>query len=92
MTVGRDPSVETELRLQIMQLRDHAIGAAASVGELRAHLAETQAQLEQKTARLARLRKDFDAHDGRMRATTTWKIGRLFMLPVRIVRRLLRST
>ncbi len=83
MTDGRDPSIEAELRLQIMQLRDYAIGAAASVGELRAQLAETQ-------ARLMRLRKDFEAHDARMRATATWKIGRFVMLPVRILRRLLR--
>ena len=97
MTDGRDPSIEAELRLQIMQLRDHAIGAAASVGELRSQLgelrsqlAETQAQLEHKTARLTRLRKDFEAHDARMRATATWKIGRFVMLPMRILRRLLR--
>lgn len=99
VTDGRDPSIEAELRLQIMQLRDHAIGAAASVGELRAQLAETQAQLgetqaqlEQKSARLTRLRKDFEAHDARMRATATWKIGRFVMLPIRIVRRLLRQS
>jgi len=101
---GRDPSIEAELRLQIMQLRDHAIGSAASVGELRAQLSERQAQLshlhavlaetrgllELKTERLARLRKDLDAHDTLMRATATWKIGRFVMLPMRILRRLLR--
>lgn len=92
VTDGRDPSIEAELRLQIMQLRDHAIGTAASVGELRAQLAETQAQLEQKSARLTRLRKDFEAHDARMRATATWKIGRFVMLPIRVLRRLLRQS
>jgi chromosome segregation ATPase len=90
VTDGRDPSIEAELRLQIMQLRDHAIGAAASIGELRTQLAETQAQLEQKSARLTRLRKDFEAHDARLRATATWKIGRFVMLPVRVLRRLFR--
>ena len=43
-----DPSVEAELRLQLMQLRDHAIGTTAQVGELRARLREKDAELEKK--------------------------------------------
>jgi chromosome segregation ATPase len=87
-----DPSVEAELRLQLMQLRDHAIGTTAQVGELRARLREKDAELEKKNARIARLRKDFEQHETRMRSTMTWRIGNFVMLPIRILRRLLRGS
>jgi capsule polysaccharide export protein KpsE/RkpR len=87
-----DPSVEAELRLQLMQLRDHAIGTTAQVGELRARLREKEAELEKKNARIARLRKDFEQQETRMRATVTWRIGNFVMLPIRILRRLLRGS
>jgi capsule polysaccharide export protein KpsE/RkpR len=87
-----DPSVEAELRLQLMQLRDHAIGTTAQVGELRARLREKDAELEKKNARIARLRKDFEQQETRMRATVTWRIGNFVMLPIRILRRLLRGS
>jgi len=87
-----DPSVEAELRLQLMQLRDHAIGTTAQVGELRARLRERDAELEKKNARIARLRKDFEQQETRMRATMTWRIGNFIMLPIRILRRLLRGS
>lgn len=87
-----DPSVEAELRLQLMQLRDHAIGTTAQVGELRARLREREAELEKKNARIARLRKDFEQQETRMRATMTWRIGNFIMLPIRILRRLLRGS
>jgi chromosome segregation ATPase len=87
-----DPSVEAELRLQLMQLRDHAIGTTAQVGELRARLREKEAELEKKNARIARLRKDFEQQETRMRATMTWRIGNFVMLPIRILRRLLRGS
>ena len=87
-----DPSVEAELRLQLMQLRDHAIGTTAQVGELRARLREKDAELEKKNARIARLRKNFEQQETRMRATMTWRIGNFIMLPIRILRRLLRGS
>ena len=94
-----DPSVEAELRLQLMQLRDHAIGTTAQVGVLRARLQEQQAELQEKQAeierknsRIVRLREDLERQDTKLRATMTWKIGNLVMLPVRILRRLLRGS
>ena len=86
------PSVEAELRLQLMQLRDHAIGTTAQVGELRARLQEKEVELEKKNARISRLRKDLDQQDARLRASLTWRIGNFFMLPIRILRRLLRGS
>jgi len=94
-----DPSVEAELRLQLMQLRDHAIGTTAQVGELRARLQEKQAELQEKQAeierknsRIARLRDDLERQDTKLRATMTWRIGNFVMLPVRILRRFLRGS
>ena len=87
-----NPSVEAELRLQIMQLRDHAIGTTAQVGELRARLQEKEAELEKKNARISHLRKNLDQQEARLRATFTWRVGNFFMLPIRILRRLLRGS
>ena len=87
-----NPSVEAELRLQLMQLRDHAIGTTAQVGELRARLQEKEVELEKKNARISHLRKNLDQQEARLRATFTWRIGNFFMLPIRILRRLLRGS
>ena len=87
-----NPSVEAELRLQIMQLRDHAIGTTAQVGELRARLQEKEVELEKKSARIRHLRKNLDQQEARLRASLTWRIGNFFMLPIRILRRLLRGS
>lgn len=87
-----DPSVEAELRLQLMQLRDHAIGATAQIGELRARLQEKEAELERKSTRITRLRKELEQQDAKFRATVTWRIGNFVMLPIRILRRLLRGS
>ena len=76
-----NPSVEAELRLQLMQLRDHAIGTTAQVGELRARLQEKEVELrererelEKKSVRVSRLRKDLEQQETRLRATFTWRI------------------
>ena len=87
-----NPSVEAELRLQIMQLRDHAIGTTAQVGELRARLQEKEVELEKKNARISHLRKNLDQQEARLRATFTWRVGNFFMLPIRILRRLSRGS
>ena len=86
------PSVEAELRLQLMQLRDHAIGTTAQVGELRARLQEKEVELEKKNARISHLRKNLDQQEARLRATFTWRVGNFFMLPIRILRRLSRGS
>jgi hypothetical protein len=75
-----------------MQLRDHAIGTTAQVGELRARLQEKEVELEKKNARISYLRKNLDQQEARLRASLTWRIGNFFMLPIRILRRLLRGS
>ena len=71
---------DSEMRL--LQARDYAKGCAAELGEAQANFAIHQ-QLADRQVRQAR-KKIKDLY-----ATRTWKMGRLVMLPARILRRLL---
>jgi hypothetical protein len=104
--------------LEVLNSRDHAIGRAAEIGELRYRLVKQAALYEQRQA-LARA--EFAVHDanhrahiarleaavaevGRraaraetlerevatLRSSSTWRLGRMLMSPVRAVKRLLR--
>ena len=68
-----------DLTTQLIHSRDHAMGKAAELGELHIHVAELQQQLKRARNQLKR------AHE-----STTWKLGRLVMTPVRLVKRVLR--
>lgn len=104
--------------LEVLNSRDHAIGRAAEIGELRyrlvkqaavyehrhsvaqadsavhdanhrAHIARLEAALAEVGRRAARaetLERDIAA----LRSSSTWRLGRLLMSPVRAVKRLLR--
>ena len=71
-----------KLEMEILQARDYACGCAAELGEAKANFAIHQ-QLADRQVRQAR-KKIKDLY-----ATRTWKMGRLVMLPARILRRLL---
>jgi chromosome segregation ATPase len=68
-----------DLTTQLIHSRDYAMGKAAELGELHIHVAEIQQQLKRARNQLKR------AHE-----STTWKLGRLVMLPVRLAKRVLR--
>ena len=68
--------------MRLLQARDYAKGCAAELGEAQANFAIHQ-QLADRQVRQAR-KKIRDLY-----ATRTWKMGRLVMLPARILRRLL---
>ena len=68
-----------DLTTQLIHSRDYAMGKAAEHGELHIHVAELQQQLKRARNQLKR------AHE-----STTWKLGRLAMTPVRLVKRVLR--
>jgi DNA repair ATPase RecN len=68
-----------QMEMELLQNRDYVRGLSAEVGELKAQLASTHRQLH-------RSRQEFK----RLQATRTWKIGRAVMLPVRVLRRLLK--
>ena len=68
---------QAALELEILNARDHTIGRAAE-------LATTQHELAVARHELAALRHELTA----VRSSTTWKLGRFLMLPIRILRRL----
>lgn len=91
--VGELESELTFSRAQILQTqhellaaRDFAMGAAAHAGEQQAQLSGQSAQLAAAQDRIAFLSK----HINRMRNSTTWKLGRIVMLPVRVAKRIVR--
>jgi Mg2+ and Co2+ transporter CorA len=87
------------LELSLLHSRDFAIGAIAETGELRLanaeanihinnhliHIAELNTRIEKLRKRLRRM-ADLEAKVN----SRTYKVGRLVMLPVRIVKRLAR--
>jgi len=93
--------------LEVLNSRDHAVGQAAHIGELRYrllkqaagylihdknhrdHIARLEAALAESSRTAAQteaLRRELTA----TRNSTTWKLGRVLMFPVRAVKRLLR--
>lgn len=68
---------QAALSLEILNARDHAIGRAAE-------LATTQHELAIARRQLVALRRELTA----VHSSTTWKLGRFLMLPIRILRRL----
>ena len=70
--------------MRLLQVRDYAQGCAAELGEAQANFVLHQ-QLADRQVRQAR-KKVSD-----LQSTRTWKIGRLVMLPVRILRRILKA-
>ena len=70
--------------MRVLQARDFARGCAAELGEAQANFAIHQ-QLADRQVIQARKKNQA------IYATPTWKIGRLIMLPARIVRRILKG-
>ena len=72
-----------ELKMSLLHVRDYARGCAAELGEARTffeiHIADADRKVRQAR------KKNQDIY-----ATRTWKIGRLVMLPIRIVRRIIK--
>ena len=65
------------LEIEILNGRDHAIGQTAELATVRHELATVRRGL-------AAVRQELAA----VRSSTTWKIGRCFMLPIRVLRRI----
>jgi len=70
-----------ELEMALLQSRDYSMGLSAEVGELRATIALLQKNNQ-------KLRKTAEG----LTASRTWRAGRAVMLPVRIVKRILKAT
>jgi len=104
--------------LEVLNSRDHAVGQAAHIGELRYRLLKQAAGYEMRLQQAAQHQlihdKNHRDHIARLEAalaessrtaaqtealrreltatrnSTTWKLGRVLMFPVRAVKRLLR--
>jgi DNA repair ATPase RecN len=68
-----------QMEMELLQNRDYVRGLSAEVGELQARLTVANRHLHQSRNELQRLRQ-----------SRTWKIGQLVLLPVRLLRRLLK--
>ena len=70
--------------MRLLQARDYAQGCAAELGEAQANFVLHQ-QLADRQVRQARKKVQ------ELQSTPTWKMGRLVMLPARILRRILKA-
>ena len=77
--IARLQNVANDLTTQLIHSRDYAMGRAAELGELHLVVADLNQQLKRARNQLKR------AHE-----STTWKLGRMVMLPVRLAKRVLR--
>jgi hypothetical protein len=92
--------LETQLRL--LETRDFAIGAAARSGEMQLRLDTMSAanrdlnvHIENHLAHIERLKTALAARTAQLDlvyASTTWRIGKMMMLPVRLIRRVLKRS
>lgn len=92
--------LETQLRL--LETRDFAIGAAARSGEMQLRLDTMSAtnrdlnvHIENHLAHIERLETALAARTAQLDlvyASTTWRIGKMMMLPVRLIRRVLKRS
>jgi len=73
-----------DLKMSLLHVRDYARGCAAELGEARTFFEIHIADADRKV-RLARKKNQ------QIYATRTWKMGRLVMLPIRIVRRIFKA-
>lgn len=71
-----------QLEQHLLQARDYARGMAAEAGEAKAQLTEARRVNANLRRDAQRLREVY--------STRTWRIGRVVLLPVRIIRRVIR--
>jgi hypothetical protein len=69
-----------ELEMALLQSRDYSMGLAAVVGELHVEISALQQTH-------ARVKKKLD----QTLASRTWRVGRVAMLPFRIIKRFLKT-
>jgi hypothetical protein len=83
-----------ELRLEILRLRDELFGAEAALGEARARLrhATERRRLDAEVREMGDLEHVLELNDDltlqleQMRASTTWKLGRMIVRPLALLR------
>ena len=68
-----------QMEMELLQNRDYVRGLSAEVGELQARLNAAHRHLHQARQETKRLQQ-----------SRTWKIGRMVLLPVRVLRRIVK--
>ncbi|KSW29254.1 bifunctional 2-polyprenyl-6-hydroxyphenol methylase/3-demethylubiquinol 3-O-methyltransferase UbiG [Cellulomonas sp. B6] len=86
-TVGRGDIVDEviELRHRVLTLRDHAVGAEASVGAARNSVARAQAAERHARAELERQLAE-------IKSTASWRVGTKIVSPLARVKRVVRGS
>jgi chromosome segregation ATPase len=74
----------SRLEMELLQNRDYVRGLMAEIGELQDRLAKQHRDLHRE------VRKKNNQID-QLKKSATWRIGRLLMTPVRLLRRILKS-
>ncbi len=77
-----------KLQEGMMAAKDFAMGAAARAGEAQAQVSAQASQLSAAQARVVFLSR----HINRMRNSTTWELGRIMMLPIRVIKKITGKT
>jgi chromosome segregation ATPase len=72
-----------DLKMSLLHVRDYARGCAAELGEARTFFEIHIADADRKVLQARKKNQQ-------IYATRTWKMGRLVMLPIRIVRRIIK--
>ncbi len=82
--IAKEKGELADAEMKLLHARDYARGCAAELGEARTffeiHIADADRKVRQAR------KKNQDIY-----ATRTWKMGRLIMLPARILRRILKA-
>jgi chromosome segregation ATPase len=92
-----------ELRLQLWEARDAAMGAEATAGQLRARVKQLESELDDRRRHADALLVEVDVLRERLRAldavvehrdallaSPTWRLGELLLRPVQRARRVIR--
>ena len=81
-----------DLRRRLLTLRDHAIGAEATVGTARAAAEQARAEAERARAEVVRVAAAGVAEAELLRTTNTWRVGHRLVSPLARVKRLIQGT
>ena len=81
--IAKEKGELADAEMKLLHARDYARGCAAELGEARTFFEIHIADADRKVRQARKKNRD-------IYATRTWKIGRLVMLPIRIVRRIIK--
>ena len=87
------PSRLKDMALSLLDARDYAIGASAELGELRYRYELTLCERDLAIHERNLAQREIDSlvfQLNLLHSSRTWKLGRLVLLPLRVVRKVVR--